>query len=132
MATLLASFPEAATLFWGDSTHLWRALVRIDGRDDWVTADTLEHLGHALWTLLRTRRPSPGPHPHARPRRVRPAPPAPPLPAASRGPVQIRRSAADDYWPGLGHLSSSQDPGPRRPPGLLARLGDRVRSWRAA
>ncbi|GAB2840212.1 hypothetical protein GCM10022221_44490 [Actinocorallia aurea] len=107
--TLLAAFPEVATIFWGNSTQVWRALVHVNGRDDWVTADTLEHLGHALWGLLRSRRPAP-PAPRQQFRASPPQAPADPRPAPGPRPVPVA---------------------PPRP-GLLTRLGDRVRFWRAA
>ncbi|GAB2834133.1 hypothetical protein GCM10022221_36230 [Actinocorallia aurea] len=54
---LLTSFPEVPTIFWGKATGVWRALVHVDGRDGWVTGRDLEGLGHALWRVLRARRP---------------------------------------------------------------------------
>ncbi|ROO90028.1 hypothetical protein EDD29_7741 [Actinocorallia herbida] len=148
---LRASFPEVLALWFGESTRVWRALVPLSGRDTWITAPTLETLGHALWTTLRTRPPSapalPGPYatratPFPDPARApRPLPPHPapvisPAPGTLRAPTPRPAHTlipaadpppqpADDYRPGLDR--SRRAPAPKRP-GLLARFGNRLRS----
>ncbi|MDX6742688.1 hypothetical protein [Actinocorallia sp. A-T 12471] len=129
-AALRAAFPEVVTLWWGASTHVWRALVHVDGVDAWVTADTLTRLGHALWTRLRSR----PPRPPARPPSPRPASatfagpsrrlPPPPVPS----PLDTA-----DFWPGRSAPVPSPTPARAgRRPNLLTRLTDRFRTRRAA
>ncbi|GAB2834400.1 hypothetical protein GCM10022221_36570 [Actinocorallia aurea] len=114
---LLRAFPEAATLWFGQATGVWRALVRVDGRDAWLTADTLEHLGHALWRLRRAQGAAParpsgaGTGAYASPAPLHRRPPLRPVPAPACSP------------PGSGR---DPDRAPRRP-GLLARLTGRTR-----
>ncbi|GAB2814319.1 hypothetical protein GCM10022221_10200 [Actinocorallia aurea] len=131
---LLRSFPEVLTLWWGESTRVWRALVHVAGHDEWVTGANLEHLGHALWTRLRTTSKTAPPampnHQHTAPRQPTSAPHTLQAPPPPRHPPVTPPSplVMTDYRPGLNRRHSNTTSGP----GILTRISARLRLRRSA